>query len=688
MRKFFLCSILFSSALLLAEEKVDLTVNLKDPIFSQGVISTNKGGIVTGDGIRIQAMQISYTDKVENGVHVKKIVAVGDLMLEYAGQFFVGTRLEFDFINRTGVLTDGKTYVDVWFLGGSKIELKEDGSYYIYGAYITTSEDQDHTWDINAGTVKITREKLLSAKNISFRFIKIPIFWLPSLKSNLKILKESPIRYKILWDKGLGPRLSMRYRVYSWENFNLYFRFDYRLTLGPGAALEADYHSDDNRTIFLSKNYGAYDKEVPDERSPKRYRFQGFFHTETLDQKTKVHMTYDKMSDIKMPSDFKNDDFEVNTQKRTILHVDHKQDNFFGTFNFQPRINYFQSLDQELPLITLGIRPFEIGKTGIITTNYMNGGFLDYVYATDLHKFLKNTHAIRLETRNGIYRPFQFSYLTVMPNLGIIGIFYNNNQHHHSVGQGIFNYGCTLNTRLYHAYPSFKHVIEPYFNFQGYSQPISPAREHYIFSIDDGYARLNLLRTGVRNTFFMRHFLPTFTAEAYTYGLFDKNTALHKIFPRTYLELSLRLPFLHVQSIAAWNIAENVWDIANIAAQYTVNENLAFTCEFRHRSRFDFRKANHENFFLDVARSLDDLLDSPLSDQRNTLLTNIQMRLMPTLTVNFQAHFGWGRLTEPGYSEIRTELIKLIARSWQLKLGYRHIPNDPFQFSGTISLVK
>ncbi len=678
----------FATVAFCADEKIDLTVNLKDPVFSQGIISTDQGGIITGENIRIQARQIAYTDKVENGVHIKKVVAEGDLMIEYGGQAFVGKKLEFDFVNHTGMILEGKTYVDIWFLGGDKIELKEDGSYYIYGAYITTCEDQDHSWEIKAGTVKITNEHLLSAKNISVRFIKIPIFWLPSLKSNLRVFRDPPVRYKITWDKGLGPRLTMRYRIYSWENFNLFFRFDYRLKLGPGAALEADYHSDDNRTIFLSKNYAAYDKEVPDEHSPKRWRFQGYFHHESIDQKTRVHMTYDKMSDDKMPSDFKSDDFDISTQKRTLLLANHDRDNLFSSLSFQPRINSFQSLDQELPLITLGIRPFEIGKTGIISTNFINGGFLDYVYATDLHKFLKNTHAIRLETRNGLYRPFHLPYFSIMPNVGVIGIFYNNNPHHHSIGQGLINYGCALNTRLTRCYPRFKHVIEPYLNFQGYTEPLAATNDHFIFSLDDGYARLNLLRAGIRNTFFTNGFLPPFTAELYTYGFFDKGTALHRIFPRTYLQFGWRLPSFTLESWIAYNQAENIWDIANARMEWTVNEYLAFTWEFRHRSRFDWRKGNHENFFVDAARSLENLLDSPLSDQRNTLLTAVQMRLAPTLTLNFQTHFGWGRLTEPGYSEIRAEACKIIACSWQLKAGYRYIPNDPYQFTASVSLLK
>ncbi len=39
-------------------------------------------------------------------------------MMEYAKRIFVGNRLEYDFVNRMGTLWEGKTFVDMWFLGG------------------------------------------------------------------------------------------------------------------------------------------------------------------------------------------------------------------------------------------------------------------------------------------------------------------------------------------------------------------------------------------------------------------------------------------------------------------------------------------------------------------------------------------------------------------------------------------
>ena len=109
----------------------DLELNLKDPVFTQGVLKTSQGGVITAEGIRIQAQNLEYTNKIENGVRILKVVAEGELMMEFGGRIFVGDKLEFDFHSKTGTLWNGCTDVDIWFLGGDKIELQKDGSYYI-----------------------------------------------------------------------------------------------------------------------------------------------------------------------------------------------------------------------------------------------------------------------------------------------------------------------------------------------------------------------------------------------------------------------------------------------------------------------------------------------------------------------------------------------------------------------------
>lgn len=673
----------------------ELVIDLKNPTFVHGVITTDEGGVITGQGIRIQARRIEYINKIENGIRIQKIMAQDDLMLEYANRAFVGSRLEYDFIQKTGTLWNGKTFVDIWFLGGDKIELKEDGTFYISNAFVTTCEDQDNTWEISANKVKITEDHLLSAKNIKFQFFKVPLFWLPSFKSNLKAFTDSPIRYKVVWDKGLGPRLTMRYRFLSWRELNLFFRLDYRLKRGFGGALESEYYVPEKGTTFVTRSYGAHDKTFPDEQGPRRYRLQGLFHTQSQNEKTQVHLTWDKLSDSRMVGDFRSDDFEINTQKRTLFTIMHQLDSTFFNLRLQPRLNRFQSIDQELPFFSIGIRPFQIGNSGVLSYHTVNVGYLDYVYANDLRNqfhqlgLKSSTKAFRMETKNTLYRPFSLSHLTLTPSIGVIGIFYSNNPAHHPIGQGIFSYGFQGQTRLYKHYTRFRHMTEPYVEFQGLTSPTAHLSHHFYFDIHDGYDQLNQLRLGWRNSFFSYRqspFLPFLFIDLFTYGFFG-NRGFSQTFPKSYFHMTWNRPFYLVRGGVAWNNEERVWDYANIATEWTIHEDFAFSIEFRHRSRWDWRKANHENFIVNVARSISELLDSPLSDGRNTLLNRLFIRLAPKWTCQIQTRHGWGRKHEPRYHAGKIDFFTLLTCSWKLRLSYERMPNDN-RFSGDISLVK
>jgi hypothetical protein len=690
-----ICASLFLFSPLLAEEILpppaqEFEVNLKNPTFSNGVITTEEGGTVSAPNMKIQARKITYTNRIENGIAVQKIEAEGDLLMEYGERAFVGKKLEYNFITKTGSIWEAKTYVDVWFLGGERIDLAEDGTFLFYNAYITTCESQGGGWDIHAHSMTITKQHLLSAKNIQLRLGKLPIFWFPRVKANLNFMKDSPIRYKLKWDKGLGPRLSMRYRFFSWEEFKAYIRFDYRLTKGPGLALETDYRPLTQRTIFRTRSYGAYDKSWPDEKTNKRYRFQGLYQYSSPSGKSFVHAIYDKLSDDKMPGDFKSDDFEVNTQQRTRFFASHHEKQFLSSFSLQPKINRFQTINQELPYVTTNIHPFRLGKTGIIWDNFFNAGYLDYNFTGSLSDFVSSTQSARLETRNQVYRPFRLSKFTLTPNVGFVGIYYTDNPARRSVGQALFNYGGTASTYLFKSIGRYEHMLEPYATFTGLSRPSAGINDHFYFSIDDGLAKLKLLRVGLRNRFYNSRtacFLAPLTADIYTYGFFGDRT-YNLTFPKTYLDLTWSQPSYALYGGVAWNQEENVLDYSNVRGLFTINADLAFTTEFRHRSKYDWRKVDHQNFILDATQTIPNLLRSPLSDRRNTLLFKLFGRIMPGFTFAVQSHHGWGRKKEPAYSEFKIEFFKMITCSWQLKFAYQYQINDPFQVTASINLVK
>lgn len=673
-----------------------LTVNLKNPEYKNGTISTHFGGVVSSPHLRVQAKHIIYTNKVEKGEMVHQLFAEGDLMLEHSGNTYVGRRLEYDFISKTGIVYEGATSIGLWFLGGEKICLNRDRSFYLYNAFITTSESQTSDWKIQARDMKIDRENVLSTKNVTFRFYDTPIFWLPSFKSHLKPLSESPVRYRVEWDKGLFPKFSMRYCIHSWEFLDLFFRLNIRPSRGGGGAFESNYLSPNKQTKCQTRSYVDYDafyRDTNPDRSRFHFRLQGLYTALSKDRHSQMYLSYDKLSDRNMQSDFKYPDFEVSTIKETILKIRNEQDWMILGINARPRINSFQGFKQELPASFWTPHPFILGNTGIISENRLKVSYLDYVLAKDLKSAVPDFHSARLETHVELYRPFIYKGLNVTPLIGLTGIFYNKSQNGgESIGQIALKDELFLNLTLRRHYLSFCHIIEPYIHYKGLTQPTVSPDTPYIFGIDDGLNRLCQLQSGIRHLFYLKKyplFEPNFIVDFYLYAFFLDDT-FKKTIPKICGTVTWNFPSISLTSRIGWNVEKQLLDFANVALAWTVNQNIAFKTELRHRSRFHWRHCNPENYIMEITRSIPHLLDSPLSDRRETLLNRFEIKMAPRWRVRLESHIGWGRLDEPHYHEIKLELITLISTGWKLRLNFIHSPaphkkNDRFTFSFFIS---
>jgi len=684
-------SLVFTTAAL-AEEGQELLlpgmeVQLKDPLYIDGILSTEQGGVIRAPGFRLQAKHIQYIHKSSQEGKTVKILADGDLLLEYEGQYLAGERLEYDCIEHTGSLWEGRVQDGIWFVGGKQIDLKADGSLLIHNAFITTCESQENLWQIHAQSVKVLPSHRIHASEIRMEFFHIPVLWLPSFKTSTKFVSDPPIRYRLVWDRGLGPRATLRYRVFSYNDLELFARVDYRLDKGFGGAIETEYFPEGGQTTCVTRSYAAHDKVVSDETTNHRYRLQGVFTHISLDEKTKTLLTYDKLSDLKMISDFPSSDFTIDTQNRTQFTIHHREDTFQGSFLVEPRLNPFESINQKLPFIRLGIKPFSLGETNILSENRATAGYLNYVYASDLlrsHPSLREIHSARASMQNKLYRPCFLGPLQFTPSLGLYTLLYSNNQQGKSAGQLALMYEGRLSAPFQKFLTKGKHLIEPYLDYEGISKPLSSLSDHYIFMLDDGLYQINSLKFGIYNLFtFVEHRL---SCNLYGYHFFASPT-LHAPIPKAYLLASFDAPSYRMEEHTCWNFEEGVLDFCNVLGEYTINENLACILEFRHRSYFDWRKADHENFLVDMARSIHALLDSPLSDGRNTFLAKIQVQLSPKWQCHFTSHYGWGRATEPAYTSFKIDTITLLSCRWQLKFSYTHTTNDD-RFAMQMQLCK
>lgn len=673
-------------AFLLAEE---LSVDLRNPIYKNGILYTNQGGVVKNQDLRIQARTLQYIRKSEGEQEIHRLEAEGDLIIQYKDRAYVGSELEYDFVKKEGIVYEGKTFSSMWFIGGDQIELKSDGSYKVKNATITTCENKDSSWDLHAGRVHVLKQDFFEAKKIRFRLFKIPLLWFPSFKVNLKQFREPIFRYTLNWDKGQGPRASIRYQLYSWRDFAFYGRLEYRWRTGWGGALETEYFPPNSQISLTTRSYLATDRLETAPNKMRRYRLQGAFHATSQSGKTTTALTWDKYSDVRMPGDFKSEDFEVNTAKRTHLSLWHKEEALLTSFRARLRANPFESIKQDLPTLSAIPLPRLISRIGILSFSFFKASYLDFAYSDQLTSSLPDFHSTRLEARETLIRPFHLGPITFTPFGGLLGIFYSNSPSHKAKGLAFCSYGAKLSAQGSRLFPRYKHIVEPYASYIALTHPTVSPDDHYIFSIQDGYQKIDQIQAGIRNLLFSQK-RPgkeaTFTADLYTNAFFSDPT-IPQFIPRLYLSLGWRLPSLHLTSHSAWNFRHQLLDFSNTRILWTLSENTAISLEGRYRSQYDWRKADHENFILDVTRSESELLLSPLSDRRITFIARLFFRPTPLWECQIQSHHGFYRLTEKPYNEIKIDLFTWISSAWKVRLSYSHTEKDDRVTAG-ISLVK
>lgn len=684
-----LALVLFAAVLCAEEVKVDL----RDPVYKNGVLYTSQGGVIQNDDIRIQAKSIQYFHRMENGEMVQKLEAEGDLLIQYKGKAFVGSELEFDFKQMSGTVYDGKTFSSMWYVGGDTIQLNADGSYHVANAFVTACENKDSTWELSAKKINVFKDRLFEAKKVRFRYLTWPTVWLPSFRMNLKKFKEPIFRYYVNWNKG--PKVGIRYQLYSWQNLALFGRLEYRWSKGWGGAFETEYFPEDKLTTFVTRSYLGTDRLFNAEDVERRYRLQGAFHSQSRSGKTHTTLTWDKYSDVRMPGDFKSEDFEVNTAKATLFYIHHVEKDIVSFLKVRPRVNPFESIKQDLPTAYVMARPIEVKNTGVISTHFIKASYLDFDYSDQLVTSLQDFQSPRIEIFERLDRPTHFGPVTLTPHLAGRAIIYGTTPSHESKCLGLLGYGARANLHGIRPYGRYKHVIEPYIDYVALTRPTVPPDSHYIFSIQDGYQKIQQIEVGLHNLLFSNR-RPgkeaSFTADLYANAFFS-DPVIPQIFPRMYLWLGWRLPSVHITLHNCYNFRHHLMDFSNARMKWTVNENVAMSLEARYRSKYDWRKGDHDNFILDVTRPEDELLESPLSDRRVTLLSNVFIRLNPFWELKFETHHGFHRLyknhiKEKPYNEFRIHLYTWISSAWKLHFYYGYTLNNHFDWTVNLQLMK
>lgn len=656
----------------------DIMVELKDPVYSDGVLKAEDGGVISVEKLRIQARKIVYTHKTEEGKPIIHVVAEGDLIVEFNTKNFVGDKIEYDFVCRQGKIYKGRLATDPWFVGGECIELLPDGNYLIHNVYLTTAEDIKGDWQLTATRAKILQERYLEVRNVQFKLGNIPVFWFPSLNYKLGALRGSPLHYSSRWGGKEGPRIGIMYELYATDTFSTYLRFIWWLKRGIGGGLDTLYVSLDKNHFFKTINYCANDISISEPDKRRRYRFQGIYKSSFNQDNTTINLTYDWLSDRDMATDYHDRGLELNTARRTELHIRHQENNWLANFLTRVRVNSFQTVKQELPTLAGSLRPFEFGRTGIISDVHMKMSYLEFEYNKLEHNLnARNYHSTRLELYQNLYRPLRCGPVCMTPQLGGLIIFYGNNPEEASKWLTLFTFNYEIATSLSRIIDENKKgVCIPYLRYEFIDRPSVPPDEHLIFDIDDGWYCVNMLRFGMRHHLLVKEendcISRPLSLDLYSYIFFEK-----KKIPSTIPKINGKCvyyasPCLCYVTDVSWDLPHSLIDHSNFRIEWTLNADFALAVEYRHRSQYAWKKVDHGNFMMDMYHSVSALLQSPVSDKRDTIFLHFFYRFHPEWILEMESRHGFNRKHEPCYNEFQITLFGTILSAWHMRLSYRH----------------
>ena len=659
------------------ENKVN--VDLIQPIYCNGVLSTDNGGVIKAENIRIQARHITYSKSQYEGLLISSVVAEGDLVIQFGDDLFTGDRIEYDFETKCGIIHKGKIMIEPWFFSGNTIFLLADNTYIIHDVLVTTSPNSLPNWKITSDIATITNNNELYAKNVKFSIYNLPLFFIPSFRVNIDSLIDSPISYNVKWGSRQGHRLGMAYKVFSTETLTAFLRLDYRLKRGVGGGFEMAYQSQDHNTTFNSISYVARDSSIIHPKQRFRYLFQGIGDSSLIDDTVTIHLNYDKISDIDMPTDYYDRGLELKTAGPTQLLIRRQEKFWIAHLNTRVRVNPFQTIKQELPTFETTFLPFNFRKTGVVVETGFKAAYIDLVYGNN-QLYDKDYGSTRLEFSPNVYKNFRLGNFNLTPKAGIVSILYGNSPKSGEKYLLMGTFGLNLNTDFHRFFYNNKHVVTPYIQYNYFTSPTVSPDHHYIFDMNDGLYRLDQARFGFSQSFYRKletGFISRLAfIDLYANAFFDTHTFPQTI-PKAYIDTTFNVfsSLKHTLN-SCWNFNQNELDYLNIRTEWTVNEDVALAAEYRHRSPYDFRKADHTNFILDSYKTVEEMRHSQLSDRRDTFLLHLFYRFHPCWALEIESRHGWNREFEPAYNEFEVDLIGNLPSAWNFKLSYQHREDD------------
>ncbi|PIP07256.1 MAG: hypothetical protein COX52_04455 [Syntrophobacterales bacterium CG23_combo_of_CG06-09_8_20_14_all_48_27] len=153
----------------------------EDTYHAEGnVVITFSGGIMTAESVIL--------NKAANDA-----LAQGHVVMKSEGDILEGDSVVFDIATKTGVVYEGKMFVEKnhFYLSGGKIEKKSEATYNIKDATVTTCDGDSPDWQLTAREANVTVDGYGILKHSKFLVKDFPILYIPYLIFPVKTTRQS-----------------------------------------------------------------------------------------------------------------------------------------------------------------------------------------------------------------------------------------------------------------------------------------------------------------------------------------------------------------------------------------------------------------------------------------------------------------------------------------------------------------
>lgn len=445
--------------------------------------------------------------KIIMNTFTKEGRAEGNVRLDDPKGTISGSKITYNFQNKTGTITDAGFMSYPYFGKARKLEKVSDNEFIILGAKVTTcSYDHPH-YNLKAKKIDFFQGDKLQGKDVSFFVGNIPFLYLPSFsrsfKDPLMHLQVTP-GSRNEW----GKFLLNRWRTNLTDTLSARVYLDYRTKLGFAEGGGLNYNSPDYGKADLKFYYTDEKPESVPAGAPgdfQRYLVR-WRQKWDIDERTNLISEFYKIKDEKWKNrnffsetpDFLKDyfyrEFEKDEQPLTYALFHHAFANSIFDFLAQPRVNHWYNQLEKLPEARYTLPSFKIGATPIYFESNTSIGNYDKKAATP-PVTPQQESVSRLDSQSRILLPLKLAFLELTPFAGGRETVYDKGADGSSLPvRSIFYGGLNLSSRFYRLYDintkffgmeinGLRHIIAPTIAYSYNNDPSVSADE--LRHIDD-----------------------------------------------------------------------------------------------------------------------------------------------------------------------------------------------------------